>query len=143
MALQPSTAPRRRVQLPFLTLLVAAAVVAGLAIGVNSLRSTANARAVAAAPSATAPINEELLISPVNRVSRPNPTPIVPAAACAAMDANAFAVYCAPIGAIHAAAPRASWQACAAMDATSYREYCSRGDGGRWIEGLEGNPITH
>jgi hypothetical protein len=140
MPTEHSADRRRRARTPFLTFVVAAVVVAGLAIGVQSLRSATSASAFAApTPSAASAIVNDS----ANRVARPRTTPVVAQQACLAMDATAFTMYCGAVQRTHVADPRATWQACEAMDATAYGVYCIRGDGGRWIAGSEGDSVVH
>ena len=130
MSTERISARPRRVGTPLLTLLAVAAIAAGVATGLQSLYSAANAGAVAAAPAPMPAINDA-----ANIVTHPRPTPPVAAQACQAMDSTAKGMYCGSPHGAKVTGPRAAWQACEAMDVTAYGQYCLPGDGGRWIEG--------
>ena len=142
MTTQSSTQPRRRVRAPFLTLTVAIALVAGLAIGVQALRSAPSADAIGGGQAPAAAVNraiqdvtsrdENLAANTVPHAVR---TPGGPSQACSAIDARARAPYCDSSQIARFAAPKVTWLACEAMDVTAYRQYCQVGDGGRWVEG--------
>jgi len=133
---------RGRARTPLLTLLAAAAVMAVIATGVQSLGSATNASAVAAAPAATAVISDPAGGSTAGDAASLAAfavgTPVVPSQACEAMGPTARQTFCAPTVRAPVVAPLVTWQACHSMDAASYRLHCHRGDGGRWIEGFAG-----
>ena len=125
MATQLIVQRRRRATAPVLTIVVAVVLVAGLAIGIQSLHSATTGGALAAAPVPTA-------ITKI-RAALVLPTPADAAQDCTAFDARSYVPFCGYSDRTLITAPRTTWLACQLMDEAAFLQYCDPGDGGRWI----------
>ena len=129
MTLQAGIERRRHVATPFLILVAVVAVVAGAAVGAQTLRLATNATAGTTAPVPPATVNNA-----VNDVSLPIPAEVESAEDCTVLDARSYVPFCGDGLLTRVELPRVTWQACHVMDETAYRQFCHPGDGVRSIQ---------